>query len=482
VKSIAVGYVGILLSTALLAQERVAGRSVALFLALAGTAGAAYLWIAARWIGREPGDDREARAAEADPRSLLTPRRILLAALALRIVPFFSAPYLSDDYHRYLWEGHVQRHGFSPYAHAPDDPLLERLRNDHYPGVNHKEVSALYPPLAQWLFRFNPAGQWGLKLVLLGADLATIWIVLRLLARRGRRSELACLVAFHPLLVLEFTASLHIDGLALAVVWAALYAAEHGRRIGSAALVAAAGLVKPQGLVAAVGLLAPAGSESRGGRSARPRALPLVLLLLLWIGAWIPFQVAGGHLLRGTRQYAEHWEFNGLLHPAVVFSCEQVKAWCEGHTGEGWIGKGVRECGYAITPRRHGRLALLALFGGLALLFTLRWRAEPIVASGAILVAFLATTPTLHPWYGAWLIPFLPFLRSRALGLFSVLLMLSHVVKIDSLRGGAWSEPAWLGPAVWLLPCVLGAWELTRRNGNRRGCNDPASDDLGQAE
>ena len=75
---------------------------------------------------------------------------VVLVALALRAALVATPPTLSDDLYRYVWEGRVLASGSSPYAHAPLDSALATLRDAAiFPRVNHPELSAIYPPLAE---------------------------------------------------------------------------------------------------------------------------------------------------------------------------------------------------------------------------------------------------------------------------------------------------------------------------------------------
>ncbi|NOY28424.1 MAG: hypothetical protein GXP62_21415, partial [Oligoflexia bacterium] len=81
----------------------------------------------------------------------LSPGRVFLAAVLVRVVLLASPPTLSDDIYRYIWEGWLSWQGGTPYATPPagdfgalDHPV--RLL------VNHPEVSTIYPPLVMWVF------------------------------------------------------------------------------------------------------------------------------------------------------------------------------------------------------------------------------------------------------------------------------------------------------------------------------------------
>lgn len=76
-------------------------------------------------------------------------------AIAARAVHWGALPLLSDDVYRYLWEGTLLNAGGNPFLTAPaavrglDDALAAR--------VNHPEITAIYPPIAQLGFRLLDA-------------------------------------------------------------------------------------------------------------------------------------------------------------------------------------------------------------------------------------------------------------------------------------------------------------------------------------
>ena len=60
-----------------------------------------------------------------------------------------APPLLSNDINRYVWEGRVQVHGGNPYrwGDRPESPRWLPLRDAVYEGLNHKDYTAVYPPL-----------------------------------------------------------------------------------------------------------------------------------------------------------------------------------------------------------------------------------------------------------------------------------------------------------------------------------------------
>ena len=79
---------------------------------------------------------------------------IVVSAISCRLVCLFSAPFLSSDVFRYVWDGQVQAAGINPFRYIPADPHLAFLR-DHeiYPHINRREYAhTIYPPGGQMLF------------------------------------------------------------------------------------------------------------------------------------------------------------------------------------------------------------------------------------------------------------------------------------------------------------------------------------------
>src|SRR5215471_9579328 len=79
---------------------------------------------------------------------------ILALALALRLILLPSAPSLSTDAYRYVWDARVASAALDPYAYAPSDREVAALRDSSiYPRLNHPTWHTVYPPLAEAFFR-----------------------------------------------------------------------------------------------------------------------------------------------------------------------------------------------------------------------------------------------------------------------------------------------------------------------------------------
>lgn len=139
-------------------------------------------------------------------------------AIATRLLLFPMEP--GDDVWRYLWEGHIQTLGFSPYHFAPNAPELEPYRTVWWSQINHAGVSAIYPPLTQIGFRLLATISPNLylfKAAFILADLLVCW----LLCRRFGAAR-STLYAWNPLIIYSFAGGAHYDSwfiLPLVAAW-----------------------------------------------------------------------------------------------------------------------------------------------------------------------------------------------------------------------------------------------------------------------
>jgi len=357
------------------------------------------------------GDSREAAVllalsglgwivcARAHSESAQRPLVFWSVALALRFAAFACGPVYSDDVQRYAWEGEVLLAGKSPYAYAPGAPELAQLRAqlpELAPRVSHAEVPAVYPPLAQaaglavaalvHASGSTPgrASTWILRAFYLAADLGVLLLVLR--ARRaGRLAPAAPLVwGWCPLVCLEFAGSGHLDSLGILFLLLALLAAE-ARPLQSSIGSALGASVKLLPLVMLPWIGRGRPIAGRLGFA----ALALALLAL----AYLPFLFLEGGARgfgAGLHEYGERWESASLVY-------RWVEPWVLEHYGRG----------VPFESTRH--LARVAV--GCAWLLLAGWavwrRRDAWSGAGAVLGAFLVLSPTLHPWYTLWMLPFL---------------------------------------------------------------------------
>ncbi|MBI5863093.1 MAG: hypothetical protein HZB38_01000, partial [Planctomycetes bacterium] len=92
---------------------------------------------------------------------------VWLIGLAMRAIVLPAAPFLEDDFNRYLWDGAVLARGFNPYEFAPAEvfPAYGGTAQTVLPAdllgaeaeivrskVNHRHLTTVYGPVAQAAF------------------------------------------------------------------------------------------------------------------------------------------------------------------------------------------------------------------------------------------------------------------------------------------------------------------------------------------
>ncbi len=160
---------------------------------------------------------------------------ILLGALALRAIFLSTAPGMSRDAWRYLWDARVTLHGFSPYVFVPDNKLLVPLHDSLvYEHMDYRTVPTLYPPIAQAIYLFSyllaPSNIYVLKTIFALFDLLTCSVLALLLHRKGLDPSRCLLYAWSPLPLVEFTIQGHIDVVMLTFTALMIFTASSNRR------------------------------------------------------------------------------------------------------------------------------------------------------------------------------------------------------------------------------------------------------------
>jgi hypothetical protein len=342
----------------------------------------------------------------------------------------------SDDAYRYLWDGRVLDHGFNPFAHAPQDPALARLREPiFFPHIFRPDMRTVYPPLAQlwfWVaYRLTPTSFAGLKLVLLVHDLASTLLLARLLRAAGQPVRRALIYAWSPLVVTQLYAGVHLDGLLVPWMLLALLLADR-RPLAAGAALAAAAMVRP-----VMVLCLPALALRRPARQTAAVGLGFAAASAL---ALAPLASAGRKLVESLLVYSEHWNFNGSLYRLSELLP---------------LGKG------------HQRLVLYAVISLLGLAGA--WL--PVGLPGRFLFAlgsYFALAPTVYPWYLLGVVALGTLLGGTLVVALPLLVSLSDLVWLEFVDSGRWRVPAlalWLeyGLIYGLLLADLWRWRARRR-------------------
>ncbi len=431
---------------------------------------------------------------------------IIGAAVLFRVTLLFSIPIQEVDIYRYLWDGAVAAEGVSPFRYSPvqvrlatanstsDEELARLVRmRDQQPSVaevlrrvHFSDLPTIYPPTSQVVFYLanlttpRDASVYVrvilMKALLIGFDVATIFLVLALL-RLSRQPDGLCLIyAWCPLLLKEVANSGHLDAIAVFFTTLAVYLVARlfspnrlspdARSVGLHTTLAAVVLAAGVGAKLYPVVLAPLAFLVVAKRFGWRRViLPMAAfaattILVLWpmmprnsadmvpplpsdattVQDVPPVPTEPGDATAksdtsdpslGLLTFLRRWEMNAFIFMVII---ENIKPTSNLPPD--------RVAWFAVTPEwaREQTVSFLSerlavpvvdapflltramtaiLFAGLALWFAWRTANKSDIASfceaGFLTLAwFWLLCPTQNPWYWTWVMPLLPFARSRA--------------------------------------------------------------------
>ena len=350
----------------------------------------------------------------------LTVTQVLLAGLIGRLIMLPMPP--NEDIYRFIWEGKVLTHGFSPWILAPDHPYLAFMRDADWPKINHPHLPTLYPPVAQfvfWVLAVIGPSVMVFKLGFIACE-GLAFTAMRSIATVDARTLAICFL--NPLLIFEGAGQGHYDGLPMAInlaFFAALALQGPVARRWGPSLLGLGALAKVTSFA-----LAPLILYRYGWK----RALAWWAGLAAVVGATL-WAVEAFDVLN---RFATRFRFNGALPSLVDYGLPFLSA-----------------------PTRRGILAVLFL-ASVAAALRLARKSEPAGQALAFMGLLILFFPTLHPWYLIWILPFAALARSRPWLLLTATVYISYEVYARAAVTGSWSENPWLRLPEYLPP--LGLW------------------------
>lgn len=348
-------------------------------------------------------------------------RQLAVAAVAgaalLRFAVLSAPVSLSDDVHRYVWDGALTIHGRSPYAHRPSDvvgaaPGLDAAR---LARLNSPRYFTVYPPLAQLAFAAAASaeprvdGALALRALFGAFDLITVVALLALLDRLGRARAWALAYAWNPLVYWELVAGGHTEALLVPLLVLAALAAIDARPGRAGALLGLAASAKLTALVVLPLFVVHLAARRGLGRALGAAGLALAVLA----AGFLPF--ASAALIPNVREslalFGGRFSFNAPLYYAL-------------RDGMGYV-EGLRP---PVDPVLVPALAAATLASLALVVFVQDGTRQRFVAGLALgLLALLLFARVVHPWYLAPALAFGVAARSPSILLASLLLPLSYL-------------------------------------------------------
>lgn len=326
-------------------------------------------------------------------------KSILLWALVFRVIGIWGLPILEDDWYRYLWDGYRFISDGTPYGVAPSAYFASEGLPDRFVEIvgqiNNPDLPTIYGPTLQYLFALayliSPGELWGLKLIMLFADIAVIAILLRLAP-----ITYVLLYAWCPLVIKEIAFTAHPDGIGVCLLLAALFF--RSRQFYTAAVITGALAVAAK--VFAI-LLVPWVLWR----------LPVKYWLIFFASlglVYLPFIVQGSNDFFSLFVFAQYWEFNAAAYALVnLFLTDSIAKLVLVGVFLAWL---IWYFFASQSPKNLGDDTFVMP------------RADWVFA------LFLFIAPVINAWYWLWVLPFAVIFPSVWAWTASVALMLSYCV------------------------------------------------------
>ncbi|MGB5618817.1 MAG: TIGR04283 family arsenosugar biosynthesis glycosyltransferase [Desulfobacterales bacterium] len=344
---------------------------------------------------------------------------VFLLAIAARSL-FITYP-VGNDVYRYVWEGYVQNFGVNPYRLAPENPALAEFARTGlqtvWDNINHKNFSAVYPPLSLLLFKFlaafkpNPVF---FKLCFIGFDLGVI-VVLALICRL-RRVPFSRLLLYtaNPLVIVYTAGEGHLDVVQVFFLCLGLYILFRGQAATAFFMIGLSVMTKYLAVIALPFLI-----TRKNWKASLTCLLPAGLFLL--------YRDAGWHVFHSLERFGLNLHYNDSL----MFLLRLILPEALAVTAAGLLLVGMLAWIFLVVPEKLQSVYL---------------------AIGAALLCL----PTLHPWYLIMIAPFLVFYPSAAWIYLQAAVALTLPVLAAEQATGIFQEIHWIklieyGPFFGLL-------------------------------
>ena len=358
--------------------------------------------------------------------------------LAILLLPLL----LSRDVFSYAYYGRIlSRYGGNPYVNTPADYPANDLWRFTWPGW--RETPSVYGPVFVWLaaaitaiFRSIPDVIMAFRAVAVAASLGAVWFVVKLVQRvkPSKTAYAAAMIGLNPVVLFHTVGGGHVDVLVMLSVAAAIYLVATDRELPATVALTVGALVKISAAVPLVLLIAYVATRAEPGKRAR--------VLVTHIGTAVGIFIRGGVAVPAALEPdARH----GRAACNTVRG-SRLRRWSSA-SSKRWASSWPERSAHrsASSSRGSGMFAALAIGLFLVLRQVVRHATEGSVsflaaAWGWGFLLMMLFSPTLFPWYFAWVLPVawaLPLVPRRTLEL-SFLALVTASLTTENFQLPAW--------------------------------------------
>ncbi len=331
-----------------------------------------------------------------------------------RGIAWFAFPTLSEDLYRFIWDGTVILEGVSPYALTPIEFYKENLHTPFeqiFPLINSTSYYSVYPTVIQVISAFGALASNDLylssliiKLPLLLAEIATIWMLPQVLLKFNISPKYSVLYMLNPLLIVDVLGNAHFEALMIFFVVLALRHIQEKNFALAGGAMAMSVATKLFPLLMIPFLWKVFKGKDRVQFFAAFMCCSLILFLPIYF-RWEYLM----HFMESINLYFQRFEFNASIYYVVR-----------------WLGESV--VGYNLIAVIGPAMGILTALVGVSLWWRQPWERLSVALRSALwlsLTYYLLGT-TVHPWYISFLIIIGIFSRRPFAVIWSVVIFVSY--------------------------------------------------------
>lgn len=371
------------------------------------------------------------------------------AAVLFRLIFLFAIPNLSQDFYRFLWDGHLLLQGWNPYISIPNEMIGANpfeAAQELYTGMGALSAGnpTNYPPLNQLFFAIAAlvggksimGGVIALRLLIIGADAGIFYFGKKLLRRLDLPENRIFWYLLNPFIIIELTGNLHFEGVMIFFLLLTLLFLVQKKRIISAIFFSLSVLTKLIPLI-----FLPLVLKNLGLKKGIFYCLSVGAVILLF---FFPFysETFAGNYSESIGLWFQKFEFNASFYYIVR-----------------WFG--YQFVDYNIIQLAGPVLAILTFLAVSALaLFRKNASMQSLITSMMFaLVIYLLLSTTVHPWYLAMPLFLSIFTRFRFVMLWSLMIVLSYT----TYSNPTFQENLWLIAFEYIVVLGYMVYELWKK-------------------
>jgi alpha-1,6-mannosyltransferase len=394
-------------------------------------------------------------------RGAIATRTVITLTIAYHIAILLLPLLLSRDVFSYAYYGRiVSRYGGNPYIDTPAAFPGSDLFRFTWPGW--RDTPSVYGPVFVWMstaitaiFRSIPDVITAFRVIAVAASLGSVWFVVKLVnrVRPSKTAYAAAMIGLNPVILFHTVGGGHVDVLVMLSVAAAIYLVATSRELPATVALTFGALVKVSAAVPLVLLIAFVASRAEPSKRLRVLCIHIGTVAGIGIVAVLPF-ISWANPTLSMAEIAQHGSW--IAPPALV---ERV------FEGIGRVVAGDVGATAGIIMARVGMFAALAAGLYVILRQVVRHARDDSLsflaaAWGWSFLLMMLFSPSLFPWYFAWMLPVawaLPLVPRRTLEL-SFLALVTAQLTTENFRLPSWmhvdlaiGHPILILMLVWFL-------------------------------